>query len=77
MALNKQMAAFRNTAVARAEVARAQAQVAQAQAALERTEEDLRNATIVSPMDGLVLARDVEVGDAVSPSSCWARRPRW
>jgi HlyD family secretion protein len=27
---------------------------------------DLRNATIVSPMDGLVLSRDVEVGDAVS-----------
>ena len=66
MALNKQMAALRNTAVARAEVARAVAQIAQAQAALERAEEDLRNSTIVSPMDGLVLSRDVEVGDAVS-----------
>jgi multidrug efflux pump subunit AcrA (membrane-fusion protein) len=40
--------------------------VAQAQAALERAEEDLRNSTIVSSMDGLVLSRDVEVGDAVS-----------
>jgi HlyD family secretion protein len=33
---------------------------------LERAHEDLRNSTIVSPMDGLVLSRDVEVGDAVS-----------
>jgi len=66
LALNKQMAALRNVAVTRAEVARAKAQVAQAQAALERAEEDLRNSTIVSPMDGLVLSRDVEVGDAVS-----------
>ncbi|MFQ5662453.1 MAG: efflux RND transporter periplasmic adaptor subunit [Terriglobia bacterium] len=66
MALNKQMAALGNVAVTRAELARAKAQVAQAQAALERAEEDLRNSTIVSPMDGLVLSRDIEVGDAVS-----------
>lgn len=66
LALNKQMSAQRNVAVSHAEVARAKAQVGQAQAALERTEEDLRNSTIVSPMDGLVLSRDVEVGDAVS-----------
>ena len=66
MALNQQMAAVRNVAVSRAEIARAKAQVAQAKAVLDRVEEDLRNATIVSPMDGLVLSRDVEVGDAVS-----------
>ena len=66
LALNKQMAALRNVAVTKAEEARAKAQVAQAQAALERAEEDLRNSTIVSPMEGLVLSRDVEVGDAVS-----------
>lgn len=59
MAVNKQHAARANVAVNRAEVARAQA-------ALERAETDLRNATIVSSMDGLVLSRDVEVGDAVS-----------
>jgi HlyD family secretion protein len=59
MAVNKQHAAKANVAVNRAEVARAQA-------ALERAETDLRNATIVSSMDGLVLSRDVEVGDAVS-----------
>jgi HlyD family secretion protein len=66
MALNKQRAALSNVAVTKAEVARARAQVAQAQAALERAQEDLRNSTIVSPMAGLVLSRDVEVGDAVS-----------
>ena len=56
---NKQVAAHSSVAVNRAEVARAQA-------ALERAETDLRNSTIVSPMNGLVLSRDVEVGDAVS-----------
>ena len=66
MALNKQMAALSSAAVARAECSKAEAQVAQAQAGLERAEENLRNSTIVSPMDGLVLSRDVEVGDAVS-----------
>jgi len=66
LALNKQLSAQRNVAVSRAEVSRAKAQVAQMQAALDNAEQDLRNSTIVSPMDGLVLSRDVEVGDAVS-----------
>ena len=66
MALNKQMSAISNLAVARADITRAKAQVAQAKAMLERAEEDLRNATIVSPIDGLVLSRNVEVGNAVS-----------
>ena len=66
MALNRQMRALRNVAVAKAEITRARAQVAQARAALDRAEQDLRNSTIVSPMDGVVLSRDVEVGDAVS-----------
>jgi len=66
LALNKQLSAQRNVAVSRAEVARAKAQVAQMQAALDSAEEDLSNSTIVSNMDGLVLSRDVEVGDAVS-----------
>jgi len=66
MALNKQVSAQRNLAVSRAEIAKAEAQVAQAKAALENAEEDLRNSTIVSPIDGLVLSRDVNVGDAVS-----------
>jgi HlyD family secretion protein len=66
IALNKQMSAQRYLAVSRAEIARNKAQVAQMQAELDSAEEDLRNSTIVSPMDGLVLSRDVEVGDAVS-----------
>src|SRR5499427_6267652 len=66
LALNKQMSAQRNLTVSRAEIAKAEAQVAQAKAALENAEEDLRNSTIVSPIDGLVLSRDVNVGDAVS-----------
>jgi HlyD family secretion protein len=47
-------------------VAQAKARVAAAQAAFERAEEDLRNATIRSPIKGIVLTRDREVGDAVS-----------
>jgi HlyD family secretion protein len=59
MGLNKQTAAKSQAAVSKAEVAKARA-------ALERYETDLRYATITSPMGGLVLSRDVEVGDAVS-----------
>jgi HlyD family secretion protein len=59
LGLNKQTAAKSQAAVARAEVEKARA-------SLERAETDLRYATITSPMDGLVLSRDVEVGDAVS-----------
>ena len=66
LGLNKQMAAQRTVAVSRAEVSRTKAQIAQTQAALERAEEDHRNSTIISPMDGLVLSRNVEIGDAVS-----------
>jgi HlyD family secretion protein len=66
LALNRQSAAIRALAVSRAEITRARAQVAQAKAVLERAEEDLRNSTIVSPIDGLVLSRNVEVGNAVS-----------
>jgi len=66
LALNKQMSSQRNLIVSRAEIAKAEAQVAQAKAALENAEEDLRNSTIVSPIEGLVLSRDVSVGDGVS-----------
>jgi HlyD family secretion protein len=44
----------------------AQAQVAQAQASLKQLEDQLSYTTITSPMDGVILSRDVEVGDAVS-----------
>jgi len=45
---------------------KARAEVTQAQAQLERAEEDLRYASIRSPIEGVVLSREVEVGDAVS-----------
>jgi HlyD family secretion protein len=66
MGVNKQQSAQANAAMSKADVAKARAQVAQAQASLERAEEDLQYSTITSPRDGLVLSRDVEVGDAVS-----------
>jgi HlyD family secretion protein len=42
------------------------AQVAQAQASLKQLEEQLGYTTITAPIDGVVLSRDVQVGDAVS-----------
>jgi HlyD family secretion protein len=66
LALNKQMSAQRNLTVSRAEIAKSEAQVAQAKASMDNAEEDLKNSTIVSPIDGLVLSRDVSVGDGVS-----------
>jgi HlyD family secretion protein len=47
-------------------VQQAQARMAAAQAALDRAEENLRYASIRSPIRGVVLARPTEVGDAVS-----------
>src|SRR3984885_10772343 len=44
----------------------AEAQVAQNQASLKQLEEQLSYTTIQSPMDGVILSRDVEKGDAVS-----------
>jgi HlyD family secretion protein len=66
LALNRQMSAQTNLTVSKADIAKSEAQVAQARAALDNAEEGLRNSTIVSPIDGLVLSRDVNVGDAVS-----------
>ena len=44
----------------------AESQVAQSQASLRQLEEQLSYTIVTSPMDGTVLSRDVEVGDAVS-----------
>jgi HlyD family secretion protein len=66
LAINRQQQAAVNLAVAEAAIAKAEAEIEQSQAALAQAEEDLRNATIVSPIDGVVLSRDREVGDAVS-----------
>lgn len=49
-----------------AKLKQARAQVQQAQASLKQLEEQLSYTTIVAPMDGVILSRDVEKGDAVS-----------
>jgi len=59
LAVNKQN-------MAKASLTQAQAQVQQSRATLEQLQQEYRNSTIVSPMDGLILSRNVEVGDAVS-----------
>jgi HlyD family secretion protein len=66
LAFNRQQSAIANLSVAKASIAKAEAQLDQAQAVLSRSEEDLRNATIISPIAGVVLSRDRDVGDAVS-----------
>jgi HlyD family secretion protein len=66
MGNNRQQQAIVNLGVSKAAIARAEAQIEQSQAALAQAEEDLRNATIASPIDGVVLSRDREEGDAVS-----------
>ncbi|MFI5106190.1 MAG: efflux RND transporter periplasmic adaptor subunit, partial [Terriglobales bacterium] len=66
MALNKQKLGKANEVVAESKVREAQAQVSQSRAQLAQTEEEFRNSTIVAPIDGMVLSRNVEVGDAVS-----------
>jgi HlyD family secretion protein len=47
-------------------IEKARASVVQAQAQYERAEENLKYASIRSPIAGVVLSREVEVGDAVS-----------
>lgn len=51
-----------------AQVQQAQAQVQQAEAALKLTEANLSHATITSPIDGVVVSRDVNVGQTVAAS---------
>src|SRR4029079_2860035 len=52
--------------MAKASLTQAKAQVQQSRANLEQLQQEYRNSTIVSPMDGVVLNRNVEIGDAVS-----------
>ena len=66
LAVNKRDVARAQLTVNKAKLAQARAQMQQARATLEQLEEEHRNTTIVSPIDGVVLSRDVEMGDAVS-----------
>jgi HlyD family secretion protein len=66
MSVNKQQLGKANVVSATSKVKQAEAQVAQAKAQLDEKEKEYQNSTIVSPIDGMVLSRDVEVGSAVS-----------
>jgi HlyD family secretion protein len=65
-ALNKRDGSRAQISVDSAKLKQARAQVAQSQASLEQLEEQLSYTTVTSPMDGVILSRDVEIGDAVS-----------
>jgi HlyD family secretion protein len=65
-ALTKRDAAKAQIGVDTAKLEQARAQVLQSQASLKQLEEQLSYTTIVAPMDGVILSRDVEMGDAVS-----------
>ena len=65
-ALNKRDSARAQIGVDTARLKQARAQVMQNQASLKQLEEQLSYTNIVAPMDGVILSRDVEIGDAVS-----------
>jgi len=65
-ALTKRDAAKAQIGVDTAKLKQARAQVLQSQASLKQLEQQLAYTTILAPMDGVILSRDVEMGDAVS-----------
>lgn len=66
LAVNKRDVARAQYTVNKAKVAQSQADVEKNNATLKQLEEQLSYTTITAPIDGVVLSRDVEVGDAVS-----------
>jgi HlyD family secretion protein len=66
LAVNKRDVARAQLQVLQAKIAQSQAEVARDKANLAQLQEQLSYTDIVSPIDGIVLSRDVEVGDAVS-----------
>ncbi len=66
LALNKQNVSKAQATVLKARIAQSQGQLAQDRANLKQLEEQLSYTDIESPIDGVVLSRDVEMGDAVS-----------
>ncbi len=65
-ALTRRDSAKAQIGVDTAKLKQAKAQVQQSQASLKQLEEQLSYTTITAPMDGVILSRDVEIGDAVS-----------
>lgn len=66
MALNRQQVGRAQVIVGTAKVKQAEADVQRQRANLAQLKEQLSYTTILAPIDGIVLSRDVEVGDAVS-----------
>ncbi len=65
-ALTRRDSSRAQVGVDNAKLKQARAQVLQSQASLKQLEEQLSYTTIAAPMDGVILSRDVEIGDAVS-----------
>jgi HlyD family secretion protein len=65
-ALTRRDSAKAQIGVDTAKLKQARAQVQQSQATLNQLEEQKGYTTILAPMDGVMLSRDVEIGDAVS-----------
>lgn len=65
-ALTKRDAARAQIGIDSAKLKQSRAQVMQYQSSLKQYEEQLGYTTVTAPMDGVVLSRDVEKGDAVS-----------
>jgi HlyD family secretion protein len=66
LALNKQNVSKAQVMVLQAKIAQARAEVARDNANLKQLQEQLSYTDIQSPIDGIILSRDVEMGDAVS-----------
>jgi HlyD family secretion protein len=65
-ALTKRDSSHAQIGVDTAKLKQARAQVQQNEASLKQLEEQQGYTTILAPMDGVILSRDVEIGDAVS-----------
>ncbi len=66
LALNKQNVSKAQATVLKAKIAQSRGQLGQDRANLKQLEEQLSYTDVQSPIDGVVLSRDVEMGDAVS-----------
>ncbi len=65
---NEQSAAKAGLEAAKAQVQQAQAQVKQSEAAVKLAEVNLSHTTIASPIDGVIVSRNVDVGQTVAAS---------
>jgi len=66
LAVNKRDVARAQMGVLKAKISQAGAQVQSASAQLKQLDEQYSYTTLISPINGVVLSRDVEIGDAVS-----------